>query len=241
MKEKWRDEFFILGLGNVAAHIAVMSLTNLSVRATFIHLIPGCAAAMFLFGDICRKYEKRYGEDEAIVDRNASRAPGADFITGILMCAVILFVAVYGAGVIVRTSNEGRYNDIHMEYKKVIYGPAKGIYCEYLEGYSLNSKYELLSANAPFGSKVLYIGTDNLLYMADNYEVCTPSTISTPEYGSNLRDYFNVNPEKVPKYVVVDSKYADDDTVMGILNDLFSLEKIGGNEYAEVLINVVYR
>lgn len=238
IKEKWKDEFFLLGIGNVVAHIAVMSLTNLSVRATFIHLIPGCATVMLLFGDICRKHVENNDVDKAVVDRNASSAFKVGSITGILMCGVILFVAVYGAGVIVRTSNEGRYNDILMEYKKVIYGPAKGIYCEYLEGYSLNSKYELLSANVPSGSKVLYIGTDNLLYMAGNYEVCTPSTISTPEYGSNLRDYISINPEKSPKYIMVDSNYLDDDAVMGILNDLFSPERIDGNEYAEVYLSL---
>ena len=244
IKEKWKSEFFLLGIGTAVSHIAVMSLTNLSIRATFIHLIPGCAAALCLFGDVCRDVYRdarrdhvgEFGVDEA--ESTSGRGmPKILNITCILMSAVILFIAMYGAGIIVRTSNEGRYNDIRMDYKKVIYGPAKGIYCEYLEGYSLNSKYELLSAAAPSGSKVLYIGTDNLLYMANNYEVCTPSTISTPEYAGNLADYFAVNPEKIPEYILVDSKYADSTGVMGLLDDLFAPELIAENEYAGVYVN----
>ncbi len=44
--------------------------------------------------------------------------------------------------------------------------------------------------------------------MLGDYEVCKPSTISTPDY-SDLTDYYSFNPDKLPGYVVFEKSYVD--------------------------------
>lgn len=220
LRECYKDEVVYIYFGNVIAWISVMLLTNLSIKATFIHLLPGCALSVCIWGKCI-----------SFVDGERIKT---NIVVGIISSMCIIFMVSFGAGYIVRTSNEGRYNDINMEFKKIIYGPAKNIYCEYLEGYSLNLGYELLSDNIEKGSKLLYLGAANLVYMAGDFEVCTPSTISTPTYDDTLRKYYELNPEKTPEYVAVDMNYTSNSEVMGLLKDLFEIELIASNDYMEV-------
>jgi hypothetical protein len=221
-KAKWKDECILLEAGNLVTLIAVMILTNLNLKATFIYLLPGCALFFALLAD---SFSAEAISGERIISLRVS---------GYLLAAVVLFVSVYGAGFIVRTSYEGRYSDMLMEFKKIEEGPAKRIYCEYLEGFTLNEENRLMLETVPKGSKVLYLGTDNLIYMTGDYEVCTPSTISTPVYGQNLKDYFSANPQKKPDYIVVGKRFAGDEEVMKIVGELSASGQISENEYIEI-------
>ena len=76
-----------------------------------------------------------------------------------------------------------------------------------MTGYKINEEQDFLMENIPAGSKVWYLGTHNLIYIANDYEVCTSSTISTPVYNQTCLDYFDINPEKIPEYVILDMDF----------------------------------
>ena len=194
-------------------------LTNLSVKATFVHLLPGGALALMM---LCSLTEVEEKEERALKT---------------VVVAVLFVTVLIGQVWVLRTSNEGRCEDILFVRQKVTWGPAKGIYAAYMEGYELNCDYELLTEVVPAGSKVLYVGGNNLVYMIGDYEVCTPSTISTPGYGKNIEDYYGINPEKIPEYVVVKKGYYElewEDETLGYLRTIRDAGEVGENEFVKV-------
>lgn len=70
-----------------------------------------------------------------------------------------------------------------------------------------------------------------------DYEIVSPSVISTPTFGENLIKYYEVNPEKIPEYIVVKKGYLDGrekEFVDDWMESSFETEEIGENEYALV-------
>ena len=215
-KDKWGGVVKLVYLGNIVAFFSVLMLTNLSVKATFVHLLPGGALALMM---LCSLTE---------VDEKEERALKT------VVVAVLFVTVLIGQVWFLRTSNEGRCEDILFVRQKVTWGPAKGIYAAYME---LNCDYELLTEVVPAGSKVLYVGGNNLVYMIGDYEVCTPSTISTPGYGKNIEDYYGINPEKIPEYVVVKKGYYElewEDETLGYLRTIRDAGEVGENEFVKV-------
>ena len=106
---------------------------------------------------------------------------------------------------------DGDFNNGNINFvkQKILYGPGKYIYAPYMTGYKINEEQASLTENIPVGSKVWYIGTHNLIYLANDYEVCTASTISTPVYNETYLEYFVVNPGKTPEYVILDTDFLD--------------------------------
>ena len=91
-----------------------------------------------------------------------------------------------------------------MVRQKALYGPAKGIYCRYVEGFTLNMYAELLEQESIDEKRVLYAGSHSLIYFYGEQVICNYSTISTPTYDERLLDYWNRNPEKRPELVICD-------------------------------------
>ena len=104
---------------------------------------------------------------------------------------------------------DGDFNNGNINFvkQKILYGPGKYIYAPYMTGYKINEEQAFLTESVHAGSKVWYIGTHNLIYLANDYEVCTASTISTPVYNETYLEYFDVNPGKMPEYVIISKEF----------------------------------
>lgn len=175
--------FSLLAMGSsLLAFLSVFLLTNLKVNAVFVHLLPGALVAVLA-------YSKKYAGSAR---RLAVAALGA-----------MLFVSAFSQMWLLRINNQGTYEDIRLVRQKALYGAVKDVYLEYSDGFTVNECYELLEGVVPEGSKVLYVGIHNMIYTLGDYEVCSPTTISTPVFGQNVVEYFGFNPEKVPEYVIV--------------------------------------
>ena len=175
--------FSLLAMGSsLLAFLSVFLLTNLKVNAVFVHLLPGALVAVLA-------YSKKYAGSAR---RLAVAALGA-----------MLFVSAFSQMWLLRINNQGTYEDIRLVRQKALYGAAKDVYLEYSDGFAANECYELLEGVVPEGSKVLYVGIHSMIYTLGDYEVCSPTTISTPVFGQNVVEYFGFNPEKVPEYVIV--------------------------------------
>ena len=177
--------FYIPG---IIALFCVLLLSNLTIKSALIHLISS-VLCMFLWLDSPEE------------ERPKSRKWPV-YLLSILWCIVIIAGRIY----MVR---DGGFNNGNINFvkQKILYGPGKYIYAPYMTGYMINEEQDFLMENIPAGSKVWYLGTHNLIYIANDYEVCTSSTISTPVYNQTCLDYFDINPEKIPEYVIISKEF----------------------------------
>lgn len=141
----------------------------------------------------------------------------------VIIC-VGAFVIIFGNLYLVRTADGKRctiFDDISLIRK----GPAFGIVADDKIAVRYRDDYDLITENVPENSKVLYLGRDSDIYMFGDYEVCTPSTISTPTYEDNMEAYYEINPNKTPQYVIYENAYIN------------QYENLFGDEYAEIASN----
>lgn len=200
---------------SLGSYVSILLLTNLDAKASLVHLLP--AMLMFLL------YATKGSEDKMVTVLGV-------FWAASLMIAQILLIRFTGGG----------HTDITFVKQKALYGGAKNVYCPYMEGFVYNAEAEDLRKNVPSKSKVLYIGLSNMVYTVGDYEVCAASTISTPDFDETYIDYFTVNPEKLPDYVVIDAAYARDykaglTTIMDWVESHYNWEERLESEYTIIV------
>lgn len=84
-----------------------------------------------------------------------------------------------------------------------------GIFTSYMSAYRYNANEEVWREAVPAGSVCLYIGVDQYYYMFGDCRIAAASTISTPTYDENLLTYWELNPDRYPDVVVVESWFGD--------------------------------
>ncbi len=184
-----RDLVMALWLfGGVGGFIGEMLLTNLEMQTACVHLLPAMVALCLYSGD---------GADKAESNQEAMCVEAA--LSVFILVNAILYVGF------VRW-NEGRYPNIFFVKQKALEGPVSGVYCEYMDGYRYNGNMDFLAVNTTPNEKLLYIGLDNDVYLMNEFEVCSASTISTPVWDERYIKYYEVNPDKRPEVVVIDKK-----------------------------------
>lgn len=183
-KPEWKDLFTLTWIPSLVAFVAVILFTNLDLKASFVHLLPGMLCGLLFL------------MEES--DLGKARVLPILWITVLILARILL----------VRT-NEGMPQDVFCVKQKALYGATKNVYCEYMTGYRLNSNYEFLRDKVPDGEKVLYIGVDSCVYLLKDMEICSASTISTPVYNERYLEYYKVNPDKLPAVILIDKSYWD--------------------------------
>lgn len=88
-------------------------------------------------------------------------------------------------------------------------GLRKGILTSYMSAYRYNEDHKVWLEAVPEGSTCLYIGPGQYYYMFGDCRIAAPSTISTPVYDENLLVYWELNPDRYPDVVIVESWYGD--------------------------------
>ena len=187
---------FMFWMGLVAGGavwLSALLITNTTISVTGSYLMIGLISAILLMSESF----SRESVDLAKTDLRL------EILTAIFLVGTTLFAK----GFLV-CSNEGVKDTVAMVRQKALYGPAKGIYCRYLEGYTLNLYAELLEQMSIEKKRVLYVGLHSLTYFYGEQVICNYSTISTPTYDERLLDYWNRNPEKRPELVICDMSEA---------------------------------
>jgi len=119
-------------------------------------------------------------------------------------------------------------------------GFRKGILANYMTAYRYNSNQDIWAEAVPEGSAVMYVGMSQFSYMHGDCVVAVPSTISTPTYDETMLAYWEMNPERYPDVVVVESCYGDigavaeDTFLMGWLEEEFGAAEIVDYPYMKV-------
>ncbi len=234
---KWSESFGVFVIGSFLAVLAILSLTNLDVKATLVHLLPAGLFWLSAVGAECKGYPDK--------EKNSRVAVGA---VTVIAVAILLAVNCFGQTYLVRVNNEGLYEDVFFSAggkRLSFHGPSHRIYCGYWDGEEKNANYDLITNTIPNGSRVLYVGTGNTLYLIGNSEICVPSVISTPVFNQKTIDYFSLNPQKTPEYIVVENSGIDEEghlkenrfvskEFIAWIDKLCGDEKIAANDFVTI-------
>lgn len=193
-KSKFSEAFGVFVIASCIATLAILTLTNLDVKATLVHLLPAGLFWIAVAGDYCEEKTLLKAVTVAVV-------------------FIILCINCFGQTFLVRVNNEGKYEDVLFSQggkRLSFHGPSRRIYCGYWDGEEKNTNFDYIRSLVSEGSKVLYIGEGSTTYLIGNMEVCAPSVISTPSFNRNTIEYFNRNPQKMPEVIIIENSYLED-------------------------------
>lgn len=88
-------------------------------------------------------------------------------------------------------------------------GVRKGIMTTYMTAYRYNKNQEIWTEAVPDGSTVLYVGQSQFFYMLGDCTIASPNTISTPSYDESMLAYWELNPDRYPDVVAIESWFGD--------------------------------
>lgn len=119
-------------------------------------------------------------------------------------------------------------------------GFLKGVLANYMTAYRYNANQEIWAEIVPEGSSVMYVGMSQFSYMHGDCVVAVPSTISTPTYDETLLAYWEMNPDRYPDIVIMESTYGDigaaaqDEFLLQWLEEDFKAKEITDYPYMRV-------
>lgn len=205
-KCRWELLYGLTWLPSLAGFGAVLLLTNLDLKASFVHLLPGMLAALLFWCD-GRDRKEESAEKTAALSEAGLTGQLMVLIRGLALPFLWVLFLIGARGYLVRT-DEGMSMNVFVVKQKALYGVAKNVYCSYMTGYQYNSDYLFVEENTEPGTKGLYIGNGMLIvYLMNNMEVCAPSVISTPVYDERYLKYYEMNPDKMPETLIIDKGY----------------------------------
>ena len=115
-----------------------------------------------------------------------------------------LFVLLFAKGFLVCLT-EGRQGNVLIERQKILSGPGKGIYDEYLCGFETNEFADIIDEYVTEDDSVLYVGGQTVRCLMMKGRIANPSTISTPTYDpAVLNGYWEKNKALRPTVVVIE-------------------------------------
>jgi len=88
-------------------------------------------------------------------------------------------------------------------------GVKAGIIASWMASYRYNTNLEDWPEAVPDGSTVLYLGPSQYFYMLGECTIAAPNTISTPVYNENILKYWEINPDRYPNVIAIESWYGD--------------------------------
>lgn len=92
-------------------------------------------------------------------------------------------------------------------------GLRAGIFTSYMTSYRYNQNNAIWSEAVPDGSTVLYVGPSQFYCMLGEHTQACPDTICSLIYDEHLLDYWEINPDRYPDVVIVESWFGDIRTV----------------------------
>lgn len=211
-----------------AIWLSALVITNTTISVTGSYLMPGILTGLVLLAG--QGEEERDGAEKTQKIQNAGgRAFGGILYQGMVLC--LLGVTLFAKGFLI-CSVEGRKDNV-MSFvrQKALSGPAKNIYCRYMDGYSYNEAAGLLKEYTEGNRSVLYVGQHSLYYMLGEQTIGNYSTISTPTFDERLVEYWERYPEHMPELVLCDTpaRLKDVEQYL-ILGDLLEERELIENE-----------
>ncbi len=181
--ERRKVLFWLGSIAGASVWFSAFIITNTTISVTGSYLMPALVSGILFLWEDGKALGQKY------------------LLQGFVLC--LLGTTLFAKGFLV-CSTEGIKDDVTLVRQKALYGPAKGIYCRYMDGYVYNNVAELLAEYAVQECPVLYVGEHSLYYMLGSQTISNFSTISTPTFDERLKEYWDRYPDRVPKIVVCD-------------------------------------
>ena len=196
-RKEFRSEFWYGIFPAVISLFAVLVITNMDTNTSYAKLMPAVITGFFMMG---KYFFKRKEEMDlaAKVEKGAVLSAGAGLLICILICKVILIRVSGCLPVTIKASLD-----------TVEFGPAKGVYVLKDLADSWNDNYEVMENFVKPKRNTLYIGAEQLFYVAFTDRICTPSVQGTAVYNEMYREYYKEFPEKTPQIIVVDNTFEE--------------------------------
>lgn len=129
---------------------------------------------------------------------------------GVPIVSCVIFVLVNAFGGCYRIIDGDVTNNFVFAVRGINYdGVRKGILTPYMTAYRYNKNQEIWAEAVPDGSAVMYVGQSQFYYMLGDCTIASPNTISTPTYDESMLAYWELNPDRYPDVVVVESWFGD--------------------------------
>jgi len=142
-------------------------------------------------------------------------------------------VLLFGKCYLIRTTGGVHYTCFN-SLSVIRQGPALGILADTDTVCRYRDSLKLVRETLPEGAKVYYAGVSNDLYLMQDMEFCTPSTISSPTFNDKVTEYFTLNPQKKPDYLVCDISTRDTLWITSYIQTHCDAAPIGENDYLAV-------
>lgn len=192
--------------------LSVLIMTNMDVNTSMAKMYIGVIALVWMLG---KRYEAEEEEPEMPVstrgtvkvwtvkklvrwEKGLLWTGTVAFIMGLLVCKLVQ-MRVSGCGEVT----------VLAPLKRVEAGPAKNIYMVENTQAVLQDDYRVLTEQLSAKDKLLYIGSENIVYLWTKAQVATPSTQGTNAYNEMFIRYYEEHPEKMPTTIAVDKELGE--------------------------------
>jgi hypothetical protein len=185
----WMYFSVLPALVSVLAVLAVSNMnTNVAYSKSFVGVIgTGIMLAIYL-------EDGKSAENMRL--QIISRMSICSMLIGLLVCRLVLIRVTGCLPVTMRASLE-----------KITAGPEKGIYVLRDEAEVWNENYAILKQYVAKDDKLFYVGAENMIYVAAESELATPSTQGTTVFNEMIEQYFTEYPEKMPDVIIIDKTF----------------------------------
>lgn len=167
-------------------------ITNTTISVTGPYLMGGLISAIVLLAEEAEGHTC-----------NHTKMSFRYRLPAVLAAAGLLGTTLFAKGYMV-CENQGWRSDIFYVKQKALSGPAKNVYCFYMNGYLYNSYAELVPDCCTSEDTLLYLGDHSLYYLLTDSRIAVHSTISTPSFDRRLLEYWDCFPEHYPTVVVIE-------------------------------------
>lgn len=172
---------------------AVLTITNMNVNVSMAKMYTGVIATAWMAGKACEVQE-----EYVRWERRLLRAGLLIFLAGLFVCKLVQ-IRISGC----------EEATVLAPLKKIEEGPAKGIYMLENTAVVLIDDYEVLTGQLTPEDKLLYIGSENIVYLWTEAQVATPSTQGTNAYNEMYLRYYEMHPEKMPTVIALDKELGE--------------------------------
>lgn len=125
-----------------------------------------------------------------------------------MLCVLLILTNVFGYCWLI-IGGEDSHSPIYTVGGYGHGGVKAGIIASWMASYRYNTNLEVWPEAVPDGSTVLYLGPSQYFYMLGDCTIAAPNTISTPVYNENILKYWEINPDRYPDVIAVESWYGD--------------------------------
>lgn len=136
------------------------------------------------------------------------RSDGRSMKTVAVLCSLLILTNVFGYCWLI-IGGEDSHSPIYTIGGYGHGGVKAGIIASWMASYRYNTNLEDWPEAVPDGSTVLYLGPSQYFYMLGDCTIAAPNTISTPVYNENILKYWEINPDRYPDVIAVESWYGD--------------------------------